>query len=323
MSRVQVFFTVDVEIWPGGWTDIDGRFPDAFQRYIYGPTPFGPQGLPLKLKVLRDHGLKGVFFVEPVFSARFGLAPLQEVVGLIHEGGQEVQLHVHAEWLDEARVPIVARPPAGKVQHLSLLSLEHQTELIGWSRKRLAEAGAPHANAFRAGSFMFNRDTLRALEANGLGIDSSYNHYFQGPASGIVEPQSQIPILPFRVGNVVEVPVTVYRDLPFHFRPVQLKGCSLAEMKSVLNKAADAGHSTIVIVSHSFELLDRRDYSRDETVVQRFLGLCEFLARNTDRFETRGFADTRCEPVAQQPAPVAGNPWGVGVRYVEQIKRRL
>ena len=323
MSRVQVFFTVDVEIWPGGWTDIDGRFPEAFQRYIYGPTPFGPQGLPLKLKVLRDHGLKGVFFVEPVFSARFGLAPLQEVVGLIRDGGQEVQLHVHAEWLDEARVPIVTRPPAGKVQHLSLLSLEHQTELIGWSQRRLSEAGAAHANAFRAGSFMFNRDTLRALEANGLSIDSSYNHYFDGPASGIVAPDAQIPILPFRVGNVLEVPVTIYRDRPFHLRPVQLKGCSLAEMKSVLHKAADAGHSTVVIVSHSFELLDRRDYSRDETVVQRFLGLCEFLARNTDRFETRGFADTRCEPVEQQPAPVAGNAFALGVRYLEQVKRRL
>ena len=322
MSRVQVFFTVDVEIWPGAWTDIDGRFPEAFQRYIYGPTPFGPQGLPLKLQVLRDHGLKGVFFVEPVFSARFGLAPLQEVVGLIQEGGQEVQLHVHAEWLDEARVPIVARPPAGKVQHLSLLSLEHQTELIGWSQRRLHEAGAVRSNAFRAGSFMFNRDTLRALEANGLAIDSSYNHYFHGPASGIVD-ASLIPILPFRVGNVLEVPVTVYRDLPFNLRPVQLKGCSLAEMKSVLHKAADAGHSTVVIVSHSFELLDRRDYSRDETVVQRFTGLCEFLAQNRDRFETRGFADTQCEPVTRQPIPVTGNTLGLGVRYMEQVKRRL
>jgi hypothetical protein len=169
---------------------------------------------------------------------------------------------------------------------------------------------------------MFNRDTLRALEANGLAIDSSYNHYFDGPASGIVD-AALIPILPFRVGNVLEVPVTVYRDLPFNLRPVQLKGCSLAEMKSVLHKAADAGHSTVVIVSHSFELLDRRDYSRDETVVQRFMGLCEFLARNSDRFETCGFADTQCEPVARQPVPVAGNALGLGVRYMEQVKRRL
>ncbi len=323
MSRVQVFFTVDVEIWPGGWTDIDGRFPEAFQRYIYGPTAAGPHGLPLKLKVLRDHGLKGVFFVEPVFSARFGLAPLQEVVGLIQDAGQEVQLHVHAEWLDVARQPIVTQPPPGKVQHLSLLSLQHQTELIGWSRRRILEAGAAQSNAFRAGSFMFNHDTLRALEANGVSIDSSYNHYFDGPASGIREPGGQIPIMPFRVGSTIEVPVTVYRDLPFHIRPVQLKACSLAEMTSVLNKAADAGHSTVVIVSHSFELLDRRDYSPDETVVRRFRGLCEFLGRNADRFETRGFADTHCEPVEQQPVPVAGNVLALGLRYFEQVKRRL
>lgn len=326
MSRVQVFFTVDVEIWPGSWTDIDSLFPDAFQRYIYGPTPFGPHGLPLKLKVLRDHGLKGVFFVEPVFSARFGLQPLQEVVGLIQQGGQEVQLHVHAEWVDEARVPVLSQPPAGKVQHLSLLSLRDQTELIGWSKRRLLEAGVASTNAFRAGSFAFNGDTLRALEATALSIDSSYNHYFGGPASGIWNGAGQggeIPVLPFQVGQVLEVPVTVYRDLPCHVRPLQLKACSLAELTSVMNRAAEQGHSTIVIVSHNFELLDRRDFSRDQTVVRRFLGLCDFLSRNTDRFETRGFADTQLAPLPRQPTPVAGSARALAVRYFEQLKRRL
>jgi len=35
----------------------------------------------MTLRILNDHGLRGVFFVEPLFSARFGLAPLQEIVG--------------------------------------------------------------------------------------------------------------------------------------------------------------------------------------------------------------------------------------------------
>ena len=152
------------------------------------------------------------------------------------------------------------------------------------------------------------------------GLDSG-----RGPASGVRANGAgeAIPILPFRVGNVLEVPVTVYRDRPFHVRPVQLKGCSVAEMEAVLNKAADEGHSTVVIVSHNFELLDRRDFSRDDTVVRRFLGLCKFLDRHRDRFETRGFADTVCEPVSRQPTPVAGNPFALGVRYFEQLKRRM
>jgi len=45
--------------------------------------------------------LRGVFFVEPVFSGRFGLEPLSEIVGLLQEGRQELRLNLHTEWMDE------------------------------------------------------------------------------------------------------------------------------------------------------------------------------------------------------------------------------
>ena len=35
---LDVFLTVDVEVWCDGWDNIDAKFPDAFKRYIYGPT---------------------------------------------------------------------------------------------------------------------------------------------------------------------------------------------------------------------------------------------------------------------------------------------
>ena len=76
---LKFFFTVDVEIWTGGWDRLDERFPDCFQRYVYGRTKTGDWGLPGTLRILAEHGLRGVFFVEPLFALRFGLAPLQEV----------------------------------------------------------------------------------------------------------------------------------------------------------------------------------------------------------------------------------------------------
>jgi hypothetical protein len=325
LSRVKVFFTVDVEIWPGGWTDIDARFPQAFRHYIYGDTAFGQYGLPLQLRVLEDHGLTGVFFVEPLFSARYGRAPLQEIVGLIQQGGQDVQLHLHAEWANEAREPVLPTQLDRKIQHLSHFSLPDQTALIGWARHRMGEAGAP-VSAFRAGSFAFNADTLRALEANGLYVDSSYNHYYGGASSGVWDAAGtgDIPVEPFRFGKVLEFPVTIYRDFPFHVRSLQLKGCSLGELTNVLRRAAEHEHSTVVIVSHSFELLDRRDFSRDEIVARRFFGLCEFLGRNRDVFETCGFGGgEHAEPPARQPAPVSGGVRALGIRYMEQLRQRL
>lgn len=328
LSRVKVFFTVDVEVWPGGWTDIDARFPQAFRQYIYGDTPHGPYGLPLKLRVLKEHGLTGVFFVEPLFSARYGKAPLEEIVGLIREGGQDVQLHLHTEWANEAREPVLPQPVERKTQHLSYFSLPDQIALLGWAKQRMADVGAP-VTAFRAGSFAFNADTLRALEANDIYLDSSYNHYYGGASAGVWDAaDSEIPIEPFRFGRVLEFPVTIYRDLPFHVRSLQLKGCSLQEMKNVLRRAAEQQHSAVVIVSHSFELLDRRDFSRDEIVARRFFGLCEFLARHGDLFETCGFGSTfpggpYGEPPVRQPMPVTGGMGALGIRYMEQLRQRL
>ena len=40
---------------------------------------------------------------------RFGSQPLEEIVGLIREGVQEIQLHMHTEWVDESVEPLLER----------------------------------------------------------------------------------------------------------------------------------------------------------------------------------------------------------------------
>jgi len=322
VARVKVYFTVDVEVWTDSWSDIDGRFPQAFRNYVYGPTPYGDYGLPMTLKLLADHGLRGVFFVEPMFSARFGIAPLQEIVGLIADVRQDVQLHLHAEWVNEAREPLLARPVTTKVQHLSHFAAPEQAQLLGWARQRLAAAGGGVATAFRAGSFAFNRDTIGALAANGIRIDSSYNFCHGGAAAGVWDGDAaRVPVQPFRVDGVIELPVTVFRDRPFHVRPLHLTACSLTEMTSVLSRAAEQGHEHVVIVSHNFELMDRRDFSRDEIVARRLRGLCEFLSRRTDAFETCDLRSADPRPAPSQPALLAGHAGGLGIRYLEQVER--
>ena len=104
---LKVFFTFDTEIWCDGWDDIDAKFPRAYKQYVYGTTKHGDFAMPHILKILNDHGLAGVFFVEPLFAARFGLDPLRELVGLTQDAGQEVQLHLHTEWVDVARQPLL------------------------------------------------------------------------------------------------------------------------------------------------------------------------------------------------------------------------
>jgi len=316
---LDVFFTVDVEIWCDGWVDIDQKFPTAFRQYIHGPTPQGGFGLPYQVEVLSSHGLTGVFFVEPLFSARFGRQPLAEIVGILRQAGQEVQLHLHTEWVDEATEPLLSNVQA-KRQHLRFFAQEEQTILIGAGLKLIKEAGAQNVNAFRAGSFALNADSLHALSANHIPFDSSYNASQFGLDSGLMPGVTVVE--PVKCHGIYEYPMTVFDDGTGVLRHAQLTACSFGEMERLLWQALEGGRSSFVILSHSFELLNLARDRPDDVVVNRFRKLCSFLDKNRDSFNVRGFQGLMPKATERQPAPLTSPLWRTGARMVEQAYRR-
>ena len=316
---LDVFFTVDVEIWCDGWQDLEQRFPSAFRQYVYGRTRKGDYGLPYQLNVLKAHGLTGVFFVEPLFSTRFGAEPLAEIVCLLQESAQEIELHLHTEWVDESKERLLQNV-SSKRQHLRHFSLEEQTILIAEGIRLIKKAGAGDITAFRAGSFAFNADTLRALEANGIRFDSSYNGSLFGPDSGVMP--GIIVVSPIECEGVYEYPITVFNDGTGTLRHVQLTACSYPEMEGLLWQALEAERNAFVILSHNFELLNRGRDGADDVAVRRFRKLCSFLDRNRECFRTRGFRDLTPRTTQQQPAPLVSPIWRTGARMLEQAYRR-
>lgn len=317
---LDVFFTVDVEVWCDGWHNIDEKFPHAFRQYIYGPTPQGGFGLPYQLKVLNQHGLTGVFFIEPLFSTRFGEQPLAEIVSLVRESHQEVQLHLHTEWVDESKLPLLENSRT-KRQHLRCFSKEEQTTLIGIGGGLLKRAGAASVCAFRAGSFGFNRDTLGALAANGVPFDSSYNASIFGPDSGVMPGVTVVE--PIVCDGVYEYPMTVFNDGTKRLRHAQLTACTSQEMEGLLWLALESGRSSFVILSHGSELLNQAKNRADDVTVKRFHRLCAFLDKNRDVFRVRGFQDLKPQLPVSQPLPLTSPLWRTGARYIEQAYRKI
>lgn len=318
---VKVFFTVDTEIWCDSWSNLDGSFPSAFKRYVYGPTKGGNYALPFLLETLNDHGLIGVFFVECLFSCRFGDDPLKEIVGLIQAAGQEVQLHLHTEWVDEAVKPLLP-DVLSKRQFLSQFSLDEQIKLIRKGLELLSSAGAKNVNAFRSGNYALNSDTFKALAANNIFIDSSYN-----PASEVgvdnVMP-GRILTQPIQISKVIEFPVTTYRDKgQGSLRNLQLTACSFKEIELLLNKAANNSLDSIIIVSHNFEMLNQKKNRYDGIMVRRFRKLCRFLEKNSDRFNVRGFHGLTDISDQGQSAPIQSRAWLTTTRMAEQAIRRI
>lgn len=316
---LEVYFTVDVEVWCDGWHAIDQKFPDSFQRYIYGKTGKGDFGLPYKLKVLNDHGLQGVFFVEPLFSLRFGLEPLAEITQIILQANQSVELHMHTEWLDEANETVFPHIKE-KRQHMRHFSAEEQATLVDIGKQQLSKAGVEKIHAFRAGSFGFNADTLPALKRAGIYIDSSYNATLMGPSSGLSD---EILSQSANFDGVHEVPMTVYYDRPGHLRHTQLCACSSGELETVLWKSLEQEKREVVILSHNFELLDDSLSRPNSIVIKRFHKLCEFLERNQDCFAIKDFQDFSRGSNLAQSTPVSSPLWHSGFRMAQQAYSRI
>lgn len=319
---MQVFLTFDIEIWCNGWNDLDAVFPESFDRYVYGRSPHGDYALPKILSILGMHGLKGVFFVEPLFAARFGTQYLEIVVKLIRDAGQEVQLHLHPEWTNEAIDPIIENC-AVKRQHLTDYTLDEQTALIARGKKMLERAGSGPITAFRSGSYAANRDTFEALQRNAIFMDSSLNRCYDvsAPDLRLVNDFNAA----FEVRGVRTYPVTVFKDGFGRDRPAQVGACSFDEMHDALWSARQSGKSSFVVVSHNFEMLRSGSCEPDWFVVRRFESLCALLGQNAQQFTVRGFGPAmRFEPAGMTEGPAQHARWtSTARRFVEQGLRRL
>jgi hypothetical protein len=320
-APLTVYLTFDVEVWCNGWSDLDAKFPASFDRYVYGRSDAGEYALPKTLEILSNHGLRGVFFVEPLFAARFGQRYLDVIVGLIRNSGQEVQLHLHPEWTDEIRPALIA-DVARKRQHLSYYTRDEQIALIGHGRSMLEKAGCTAVNAFRAGSFAANGDTYAALALSDVRHDSSVDVCLPISCADLVDRSTLHR--PFVRDGVNVHPMSVFRDGFGRLRHAQIGACSFREIREGLEHAYRTGMTEFVILSHNFELLKPGVASPDWIVVKRFVRLCEFLASAGERFRTAGFADETDNASVERAdvIPKVGT-WATAVRYFEQGWRRL
>ena len=59
-------------------------------------TPDGEVGIEYQMDVFDRHGLKAVFFVDPMPALVWGVEAISDVVGPIVARGHDVQLHLHS-----------------------------------------------------------------------------------------------------------------------------------------------------------------------------------------------------------------------------------
>jgi hypothetical protein len=321
--RTAVFITVDTEVWP--------RHPEwrttlsaDMDRDIYGVTKSGEYGLRYQLDMLDRFGLKAVFLVESLFATVVGQGPLVEIVKLIQAHRQDVQLHVHPEWLEWMPNPLVS---GTRSPFLKDFSKDEQHLMLATAVANLQQAGTESVTAFRAGNYGANLDTLIALRDTGVLYDTSYNVPYLSTQCGIAIDKRLLQ--PQYLEGIIEYPITFFEDWPGHQRHFELTACSSAEIEHVLLTAHSQGWGSVVLVSHSFELLKNRNspgkpLQPDRICVKRFERLCQFLSERTDQFVTSTFNDLATPNIVPvDVTPMKSNVFRTLGRFGEQAARRL
>lgn len=305
--RSAVLLTVDTEL---GWGNyIRGR---SWRENVELCYEAAGVGVPWQLRVLREHGLKACFFVDPMPALVYGIEPIRRMVAPILAAGQEVQLHLHSYWHDLAR----GRRDDARFE-LTAFDAAGQRELIRTARDLLVEAGAPAPIAFRSGSYAADEATLAALAGAGIGYDSSYNATYHPWPSAL--PLDPAELAPRAVGGIVELPIAQIEDAPGRPRHLQLCAVSFEELRQALRHAARHRHPVTTLVSHSFELASRDGLRPNPILRRRFERLCAFLAEERERLPTAHIADLGDLPLDAKAAPLPANGLRRARRMAEQI----
>lgn len=271
---------------------------DNIRRSVWGEAGGRCHGIGWQMDQLDRHGLKGVFFVDPMPAAVYGTEFLKPIVAAIAERGHEVQLHVHTEWLG----PNSGSPVGGRQgRNIGDFSLDDQIMVLRMARRWLEDAGAPAVTAFRAGNFGANDDTLRALAALGIAWDSSLNPAYRQHGCALAMSAGDQAGIARRLG-VSELPVAGIWDRPGSFRPAQICAMSSAEMRAGLRHAVREGHDAFAVVTHSFEMLSRDRRRPNKTVMRRFTALCR-EANQLDGLRSAGFHDLHLYAGSDAPRP--------------------
>lgn len=312
----RIYITIDTEYSAGlARKHAGGGRADNFARSIACETAAGAVGVGYQMDVFDRHGLKAVFFVDPLPALLWGVAAIADVVGPIVARGHDVQLHLHTEWLAQAGAANPLGTRGG--DNIKDFCLDEQVRLLDHARALLVMAGAPAPVAFRAGNYGANDDTLRALAMLGMRYETSHCPGIAGSLCAIgLGPEDRAPVE--RLG-VVEVPIGCIAARGGGLRHAQLTALSAQEILAAIAHCRLTGIDAFTLVSHSFELLSRDRSRINQIVKRRFETFCAVLGDLPDA-TTATYADDPPQPL--QPGvrvPVLPHsPLRTGWRMAEQ-----
>ena len=290
MNRYLII-TNDTEALPNRATE------DHVRRLMWGEHENGTAGVREMADIAREFHGKITFFVD-ICGALDRKDEVLEVARWLNDNGQDVELHLHPEYLPETfwKSRGLQNNPRWLNQYLES-DRDRLRLLIKTFGGELERVLGRKLNAYRAGSFRWNSLTPEVLRE--CGIPLAFNNTRASVAEGQC-PYAAGEQYPFRWSNgIIEVPVTE-RIFPPRSRHnwwirYQYPLCSLVRYRTGLGSFIPCSISPrdefVVLLMHSWSFLYRDsegyEYYRDDQRLEGFRKLLRKMSRDFDIIDSR------------------------------------
>jgi len=271
---------------------------DHVKRLIWGEHDLGTAGIREICAAADEINTRLVFFVDAC-GAYSRLNEMAKVVRWLDGSGHDVQLHTHSEYLPEQ----FWQDHGFKYQprFLNQYGAEKATFTIRYFGKFISDLTGKPLRAFRAGSFRWNAETIRAL--GDAGIPLSFNNTMRALADGqctYSEPTNR----PYLWSNgIVEVPVTERHVAPPFIGKSWWQKLQFPVGNYLGNRpwrvlwpyTLNGDASFLVLLLHSWSLLywDKQGHGtyRDDRRIEAYRKLVHRLVKDYDIITTAEFLD--------------------------------
>lgn len=255
-----------------------GRLPGESREY----------GVSLICDLCEKHGVKATFFLDVYEHSFYGMEAMREVAVHLAGRGHDVQLHTHPAWTpndprDKQQIRAMKRDHScfdAERPWMFQYDLEEQTEVIRHGKALLESWTGKPVVAHRSGGYGFNRDTLRALAANGIRVDSSM---FPGHPNCKYAPAENVGAI---YEGVLEIPVT-FLEVDYYLDFLLFKKYRMTAkvktdidnyppefIRSFVTMGGQAGQPGMTLFMHSYSFLrfDRefRRFEPDYAEIAKF-----------------------------------------------------
>ncbi len=276
-----IFVTIDTEFSAGSMFKDPANGKPVTEKAVHCTIGKENHGLEFLLTVFRQYRIQATFFVEAAHTLVMGHDTMKPVVEAIAGAGHDIQLHIHPLWLS------AHKHHKKVIDSMAKLSFQDALFLLETGVEAFEIWGLPCPVAFRAGNLQMGLSTYKALEKAGILLSSSVGMAIFLPEEKKLHIKNSIRT----IGACTEIPVLAYSEMKLPGRSglknLTITGSGQRELTHITSQAVQKGVQDIVLLTHPFEYIKRKDKEYKNISVNRvnkkkLVHFCQFINECND-----------------------------------------